>query len=169
VEAAERSDAVDAKNFDAEPYDPGRDRRGVREVLASNGWEERHVAGQLLALDALAGGPGTPGGAFVVRSGRRQLGFATVEFREWNRLGQLHGLAVDPNSKRTGVATALVRRAEGFVRDRGGRVVYVDTPVTNTTARAFYEALGYRLAYTMPEYYDEGLDGVTYLKLFSDG
>lgn len=160
---------MDAETHDAEPYVPERDRRGVRDVLASNGWEERHVAGQLAALDALAGEPGAPGAAFVVRSGGRQLGFATVEFREWNRLGQLHGLAVDPGSKRKGVATALVRRAEGFVRGRGGRGVYVDTPVTNSAARALYEALGYRLAYTMPEYYDEGLDGVTYLKLFSGG
>ena len=29
------------------------------------------------------------------------------------------------------------------------------------------EALGYQQAYLMPEYYDEGLDGVTYLKLFA--
>jgi ribosomal protein S18 acetylase RimI-like enzyme len=120
--------------------------------------------------DAPAVAPGAPGGAFVARSGGgRQLGFAAVEFREWNRLGQLHGLAVYPDSRRKGVATALVRRAEGFVRGRGGRGVYVDTPVTNATARAFYGALGYRLAYTMPEYYDEGLDGATYLKLFSGG
>jgi ribosomal protein S18 acetylase RimI-like enzyme len=52
------------------------------------------------------------------------------------------------------------------VRAEGGRGLYVDTPVTNEIARSFYEALGYRQAYVMPEYYDEGLDGVTYLKLF---
>ena len=160
---------MDAKTRDAEPYDPERDRRGVREVLASNGWEERHVAGQLAALDALAAESGAPGAAFVVRSGGRLVGFATVEFREWNRLGQLHGLAVEAGSERQGIASALVRRAEGFVRGRGGRGVHVDTPVTNAAARAFYEALGYRLAYTMPEYYDEGLDGVTYLRIFSGG
>src|SRR5829696_5117304 len=38
--------------------------------------------------------------------------------------------------------------------------------VTNEIGGSFYEALGYRQAYVMPEYYDEGIDGVTYLKLF---
>jgi ribosomal protein S18 acetylase RimI-like enzyme len=52
------------------------------------------------------------------------------------------------------------------VRGEGGRGLYVDTPVTNELGRSFYEALGYRQAYVVPEYYDEGFDGVTYLKLF---
>jgi ribosomal protein S18 acetylase RimI-like enzyme len=78
----------------------------------------------------------------------------------------LHGLAVDPDLKRRGIASALARHAEGFVREEGGRGIYADTPETNEVARGFYVALGYRHAYTMPEYYEEGLDGVTYLKLF---
>lgn len=84
------------------PYDPARYRRGVREVLEANGWEERYVAGQLAGLDALSAGPqpGTRGAVFVSDSGGRLRGFVSVEYREWNRLGQLHGLAVDPGSKR---------------------------------------------------------------------
>jgi ribosomal protein S18 acetylase RimI-like enzyme len=92
--------------------------------------------------------------------------FGSIEYREWNRLGQLHGLAVDPDLKWQGIASALVRRAEELVREEGGCGLYVNTPVTNEIGRSFYEALGYRQAYAMPEYYDEGLDGVTYLKLF---
>ena len=61
---------------------------------------------------------------------------------------------------------ALVGRVEQFVRAEGGRGIYADTPVTNEIGRAFYEVVGYRQAYVMPEYYDEGLDGLTYLKLF---
>ncbi len=95
-------------------------------------------------------------------------GFVSVEFRSWNRLGQLHGLAVNPRLRRRGVASALIGRAEGFVRGEGGRGLYADTPVTNEIARGFYEALGYRRAYLMPGYYDEGLNGVTYFKLFAD-
>lgn len=62
--------------------------------------------------------------------------------------------------------SALVRRAEEFVREQPGRGVYADTPVTNETARSLYRALRYEPAYTMPGYYDNGLDGVTYLKMF---
>jgi ribosomal protein S18 acetylase RimI-like enzyme len=163
-------------------YRAARHRPGIRRILEENGWERRYVAGQLAGIDDLAGGgrPGTLGGVFVALQGdpkdqpedpeevsKEVSGFVSVELREWNRLGQLQGLAVAPGSRRRGVASALVRRAEEFVRERSGRGVYVDTPVTNETARSFYEALGYALAYTMPDYYDDGLDGVTYLRLFA--
>ena len=124
--------------------------------------------------DLTTGGrPGILGAVFVALSEdsphpslERVWGFVSVEFREWNRLGQLQGLAVAPDSKRRGIASALVRRAEEFVLGQSGRGVYVDTPVTNEAARHLYQDLGYELAYTMPDYYDDGLDGVTYLKLF---
>ena len=154
--------------IDIVPCDPERHRGDIRELLARNGWEERYIVGQLAALDVLSGDPlpGTRGKVYVAESENLLGGFVCVEFREWNRLGQLHGLAVDPDLKRRGIAAALVGRAEGFVRDEGGRGIYVDTPAANEDARGFYRNLGYRHAYVMPEYYDEGLDGVTYLKLF---
>ena len=150
------------------PYDAERHRGGVHGVLAKNHWEGRYIAGQLAGLRSLSSAPesGTRGKVYVHEAEGRVSGFVSVEFREWNSLGQLHGLAVDPSLKRRGIASVLVVRAEKFVRGEGGRGVYVDTPVTNDAARSFYEALGYRQAYVMPEYYDEGLDGVTYLKLF---
>ena len=155
--------------IDIWPYDAVRHRRGVREILAKNGWEEHYIAGQLAALDTLSGAPlpGTRTKVCVCEVQERLSGFVCVEYREWNRLGQLQGLAVDPALKRWGIASVLVCRVEEFVRKEGGRGLYVDTPVTNEIGRNFYEALGYRQAYLMPEYYDEGLDGVTYLKLFA--
>ena len=47
-----------------------------------------------------------------------------------------------------------------------GRGVYTDTRLTNETTRSLYQVLGYELAYTKPDYYDDGLDGASYLKLF---
>jgi ribosomal protein S18 acetylase RimI-like enzyme len=150
------------------PYDPMRHRRGVREVLAKNGWQEHYIAGQLAGLDVLPTDPlpGRRGKVCLCEVEDRLSGFVCVEYREWNRLGQVQGLAVDPAHKRRGIASALVRRVEEFVREEGGRGLYADTPATNEIGRSFYEALGYHQAYVMPEYYDEGLDGVTYLKLF---
>jgi ribosomal protein S18 acetylase RimI-like enzyme len=154
--------------IDIVPYDPMRHRRGVREVLAKNGWEEHYIAGQLAGLDVLSADPlpGTRGKVCVCEVEDRLSGFACVEYRLWNRLGQLQGLAVDPAFKRLGIASELVHRAEEFVQAERGRGLYADTPLTNETGRSFCEALGYRQAYVMPEYYDEGLDGVTYLNLF---
>jgi ribosomal protein S18 acetylase RimI-like enzyme len=156
------------KVIDIVAYDPMRHRRGVREILAKNGWQEHYIAGQLAGLDGLSTDPlpGRRGKVCLCEVEDRLSGFICVEYREWNRLGQLHGLAVDPALKRRGIASELVHRAEEFVRAEGGRGLYVDTPVTNEGGHSFYEALGYRQAYVMPEYYEEGLDGVTYLKLF---
>jgi ribosomal protein S18 acetylase RimI-like enzyme len=156
------------KVIDIVPYDAMRHRRGIREILANNGWEERYIAGQLAGLDALSSDPlpGTRTKVCVCEVRGRLSGFVCVEYREWNRLGQVQGLAVDPALKRRGIASELVHRAEEFVQAEGGRGIYVDTPVTNGVGRSFYEALGYRQAYVMPEYYEEGLDGLTYLKLF---
>ena len=154
--------------IDIVPYDAARHRGGVRELLTKNGWEEHYIEGQLAGLDALAGESlsGTHGKVCVSETEDHLSGFVSVEYRAWNRLGQLQGLAVDPALKRRGIASVLVHRAEEFVQAGGGRGLYVDTPVTNEAGRSFYETLGYRQAYVMPEYYDEGLDGVTYLKLF---
>jgi ribosomal protein S18 acetylase RimI-like enzyme len=55
----------------------------------------------------------------------------------------------------------------GTLRMYSKRELYADTPVTNEVGRRCYEALGFRQAYVVPEYYDEGLDGLTYLKLFA--
>jgi ribosomal protein S18 acetylase RimI-like enzyme len=153
------------------PYDAERHRVGVRGVLAKNGWEEHYIAGQLDELNVFSASPSsrTRGKVYVHEAEEHGVGgFVSVEFRRWNRLGQLHGLAVDLRLKRRGIASALVGRAEVFVRREDGRGLYADTPVNNETARGFYEALGYRRAYVMPEYYDEGLDGVTYLKIFAE-
>src|SRR5215213_10932343 len=126
------------KVIDIVPYGPMRHRRGVREVLAKNGWQEHYIAGQLAGLDTLSGDPipGTRSKVCIFEVEERLRGFVCVEYREWNRLGQLHGLAVDPTFKRRGIASELVRRAEQFVRAEGGRGLYVDTPVTNEIAAA---------------------------------
>ncbi len=140
------------------------DLPGIQALLADIGWEAHYIQGQAGSLLALQRDPN--GRAWVASAGTDIIGYVTVLFAPWNRLAQVHGLAVAPGRQRQGVASALIARAEAFVREQGGRGVFVDTPVDNTRARAFYAANGYAEAYVMPEYYSEGLDGVTYLKLF---
>lgn len=90
-----------------------------------------------------------------------------MECHNWNKLAQLQGLAVDPGVQRCGAATSLVIQAESFAKSHKMRGIYVDTPVDNSGGRLFYEALGYRLGYIMPRYYQDRLDGVTYQKFFN--
>ena len=53
-------------------------------------------------------------------------------------------LAVAENAARGGVGRQLVRTAEAWARDEGLRRVTLHTGAANTTARAFYDALGFR-------------------------
>ncbi len=58
--------------------------------------------------------------------------------------GYIEELIVTSTRRRKGVATALMRAAEDWIRDRQGRAVFLDTHVTNAEARAFYSHKGYR-------------------------
>jgi ribosomal protein S18 acetylase RimI-like enzyme len=141
-------------------------RSAVQNVLARTGWDERSIRGQLGAIDAHAN-DGARYGVFIAATPNAFAGFVWVQFYDWNRLAQVHGLAVDPDERRRKVASALMQHAEEYARQKGARGVYVDTPVTNTIARLFYTAQGYQQDYVMTAYYDDDLDGVTYLKLFN--
>jgi ribosomal protein S18 acetylase RimI-like enzyme len=55
----------------------------------------------------------------------------------------IDALAVDPASRRQGVAKALLRHAEELASERGIRRVSLDTALDNRAARALYRASGY--------------------------
>lgn len=141
-------------------------RADIAQILVHIGWEQRYIEGQLQSIDTFAADTENAH-VVVARANDVVVGFITVQFYQWNRLAQIHGLAVDPSMRKRGIAADLVTQAEHFVLSKGGRGVYVDTPVTNTGARTFYSKQGYQQDYIMTAYYDENLDGVTYLKLFN--
>jgi ribosomal protein S18 acetylase RimI-like enzyme len=133
-------------------------------LLAGHGWEQRYISGQLAAATRLAADP--DGHVLVTLTGEQVVGFAAVQVHQWNRLAQLHGLAVHPARLRRGIASRLVAEAERFARTRGARGIKVDTPVTNQRARGFYRANGYVEDYVMTRYYADDLDGITLVKFF---
>ena len=146
-------------------YMPGY-QSSIRAILTKIGWAEQYIASaeqnmHNLSLDK------ENYGVYLAVAGDSAVGFLYVEYYAWNQLSQIQGLAVDPDFQRQGIASALVTRAEEFARSKHARGIYVDTPTKNTRGRKFYEAVGYRLGYIMPRYYEDGLDGVTYQKFFT--
>jgi ribosomal protein S18 acetylase RimI-like enzyme len=140
------------------------DGEGIGALLRAHNWPERYVQGQREAAAAFSLSPS--GETLVAAAGESLLGFTTVQFHDWNRLAQLHGLAVAPEHVRRGIGTQLVDAAESVARERGCRGIYLDTPVDNAGARAFYESRGFSEDYRMTRYYADDLDGVTYVKFF---
>lgn len=137
----------------------------VRRILAKIGWAEQYASAAEQNMQSLSRDKENYG-VYVAATGEIAAGFLYVQYYAWNQLCQIHGLAVDPDFQRQGIAAALVDRAEVFARLKRARGIYVDTPTSNAGGRRFYEAIGYQLGYIMPRYYEDGLDGVTYQKFF---
>jgi ribosomal protein S18 acetylase RimI-like enzyme len=148
-----------------EQYIASKHHEPGRQLLEKIGWAAQYVDAGSLTLDTLDAQP-LNARIYVAEQDGHLVGWVAIEFRQWNRLAQIQGLAVDPALHRQGIATQLIRRAEQFAQERGARGVYVDTPTSNQRGRAFYEAVGYQQDYVMTDYYEEGLDGVTYVKFF---
>src|SRR5215210_6224629 len=102
---------LELRDFDAS------DAPRVGALLTAIGWEPRYIQGQLGSLGALHVDPN--GRVLVAVDGAEVMGYVTVLFAPWNRLAQVHGLAVAPGFQRRGVASALLGAAEAFVRQRG--------------------------------------------------
>ena len=140
-------------------------RLSIREILTKIGWAEQYIAVMEATADVFSKDKENYGAYLAVSNGKA-VGFLYVQYYDWNQLCQIQGLAVHPESQRQGIASALVTRAEEFVRSKKARGIYVDTPTTNSGGRKFYEAIGYQPGYIMPRYYEDGMDGVTYQKFF---
>lgn len=141
------------------------DEAAIRDRLAAEAWTQDQIEGQIEAVRALA--RSDAGFALVADERGSFAGFIAAELYGWNRLVQIHGLTVVGPRKGQGVGSRLVEELEKWAAFMGARGAYVDTPVDNEAARAFYKAKGYSEAYRMPRYYSDDLDGVTYTKFFS--
>ena len=137
----------------------------IRTILTKIGWAEQYISSAEQNMQTLSQDKETYG-VYVAVMGEVAAGFLYVQYYAWNQLCQIHGLAVDPEFQRHGIASALVGRAEDFARTKNARGIYVDTPTLNRGGRKFYEAIGFQLGYFMPRYYEDQLDGVTYQKFF---
>ena len=75
-------------------------------------------------------------------------------------------IATRPDGRRRGVARALLAAAAETARGAGGRLLLIDTSSDEdqAPARAFYAASGCDRVATIPGYYADGIDRVTYLR-----
>jgi N-acetylglutamate synthase-like GNAT family acetyltransferase len=103
-------------NVHVRAYEPA-DAAPIAAVLRAHDWEERYIRGQLRAVDALA--RGDHGRVLVAEVDGDVIAFVSIQLYEWNRLAQLHGLAVQPRSLRHGIGTRLVQEAERFAEAAG--------------------------------------------------
>lgn len=80
-------------------------------------------------------------------------GFAVMKFHDEE--AHLLLLAVEPQSRRTGIGRQLVSWLEKSCRTAGIRTVRLELRASNNSAKAFYENLGYRFVGQVAAYYDK--------------
>ena len=141
-----------------------RDMDPISDILKRIGWAHQSVEGERKSIESLK--DAEDGEVFVAIRGVDIAGFIHVQHLRWNQLSYIHCLAVSPDCRREGVALQLTSHIEQIAQARGNRGVFMDTPIDNHGAIAFYEAQAYAEAYIMPSYYEDGVDGVAYIKLF---
>ena len=83
----------------------------------------------------------------------------------WN----LYMLAVSPDSHGRGVGAEIVEYVTDTVRDRGGRILLVETSgdASFERTRSFYEMCGFVREATIRDYYGPGEDKVVFWKSLS--
>ena len=84
---------------------------------------------------------------FVAEEENTLVGFVQL-FQTYNTVRLtpaliLEDLFVDCGARGRGIATSLLREAEGHARSIGTRVMFLETAMTNTAAQAVYERAGW--------------------------
>jgi len=79
----------------------------------------------------------------------------------------LYWLVVAENARGRGVGGALVAAVDAELKQRGARIIRVETSSLEGQggARRFYEKTGFRLAGAIPDFYRQGDDLLVYAKV----
>jgi len=88
-----------------------------------------------------------------------------ASFRQGGGEAELLRLAVAPEDRRHGVATALVGTGLERLRRVGIGRCYLEVRTANFAAIAFYRALGFERAGRRPNYYRDGTDALVYARV----
>lgn len=105
--------------------------------------------------------------AFVLESDGQARGW--VYFSDnprANGVWDLWWIGVDPACRGRGIGAQLMAFVEAYARDRGARLLQVETSDTDALAstRAFYTRLGYATCGRVPDYYADGDGKITFVR-----
>ncbi len=88
----------------------------------------------------------------------RVVGLTCVSHRPWSHAANIDQVFVQPDYRRWGVATRLVRQAADYARRQGLRTVLAEAPITNPVLWVYLKA-GFRVSGFVDSYYPPGREG----------
>lgn len=91
---------------------------------------------------------------------RIEHGFSDIKRLRFTRKGHIISVAVLPEFRRNGIASALVKQALNALRENKVDECYLEVRETNETAIRLYEKLGFSLARRIAHYYADGAEAL---------
>lgn len=98
------------------------------------------------------------GGQSVLLTARESgvlVGYLLILFHRGTRLARLYSIAVDPASRRRGIARALFQAGEARARERGAIHLRLEVSQNNAPAIALYRTLGFQEFDRLSDYYED--------------
>ncbi len=89
---------------------------------------------------------------------RIEVGLSNLGLGGLIRKGHVVSIAVMPQARRKGVATALIKAAINGVNYYKAKQIYLEVRVTNAAGVSLYKKLGLEVARTINGYYSDGED-----------
>jgi len=83
---------------------------------------------------------------------------------EPRRLGHIITIDVLPHKQRQRIGSRLLDEIERWLWDQGTEAIYLETPVDDSGAQAFYEKHGYFVLERIEAYYNDSLDALVMMK-----
>ena len=83
---------------------------------------------------------------------------------EPRRLGHIITIDVIPHRQRQRIGSRLLDEIERWLWDQGIEAIYLETPVDDSGAQAFYEKHGYFVLDRIEDYYNDSLDALVMMK-----
>ena len=83
---------------------------------------------------------------------------------EPRKLGHIITIDVTPHRQRQHIGSRLLAEIEGWLWSNGAEAIYLETPVDDSGARAFYDKHGYFIFERIEKYYPPDLDAFLMIK-----
>ena len=83
--------------------------------------------------------------AFAAFDGEEWMGCVELNYERWNNRMRISNLLVEKSFRRMGVGRKLFETAVSYAKEKGARMLVLETQTCNAPAIAFYLAMGLRL------------------------
>jgi ribosomal protein S18 acetylase RimI-like enzyme len=80
---------------------------------------------------------------FVALLGNREVGWIELGYSKWNNRMRVWEFLVEDGFRRRGIGTLLMKKAVRIAKDKGARMLVLETQTNLVRAIDFYEALGF--------------------------